>query len=274
MMRPKILCLHGSGTNAAIFAVQSRKLAALLAPHFDLVYVDAPLECGPGPGVLPFFEGAGPFRRWLFDERPGDLSPSADAAGDERNRGEGGERERVDLHPAESMDFLLATYRSKGPFVGVLAFSQGAKAGMLLLRRVQEERAKPNARPAGRGERVLTLPDFMVAVCGTAPFQGVGYRDDEGNGDGDGDLASAERAWNEERRRGFKESLAKGVVNVESIHVIGERDPWRPESEALVEFFDADNRRVIRFDGEHQMPVDYGVNTLLANLMVSAYEGL
>ncbi|SPQ22996.1 62a9a291-1933-4faf-8a90-64975e7c9db1 [Thermothielavioides terrestris] len=139
--KPILVFLHGAGTSASIFRLQSRRLAAQLSPHFDLVYLDAPHACPAGPGVLPFFEGCGPYLRWVDDEAP--------------------ERERA--------------YWAEG----------------------------------------------------------------EGG-------------------------------EVDRVHLIGEDDPWRPESEKLVEFFYEARRKVIVFEGGHQMPAAEWVNTQAVRVVLDA----
>jgi hypothetical protein len=123
-----------------------------------------------------------------------------------------------------------------------MGFSQGCKAALHLVRRLEEERRRGSL-------------EFALLVCGTAPFQGA--RDDSGRG------------------RQFKASLGKGVVKgVESIHVIADDDPWRPESEALLQFFNEQTRRVIRAQGGHHMPTEDNINKLLSGLILSCYEGM
>ena len=106
--KPRILCLHGGGTSALIFTIQTRKVQWALNQHFEFVFIDAPFESGPGPGVLPVFEDAGPYyrwARWYEDER--------------------GERLR---------DLIKATLEERGgPWIGVMGFSQGGRmaAGLL-----------------------------------------------------------------------------------------------------------------------------------------------
>lgn len=255
-MRPKILCLHGSGTSAAIFRIQSRKLAALLEPHFDLVYLDGPLPCDPGPGVLPFFAGCDPYLKWLRDE-----SPAEEADETQRQRAE---------------DMLLAEVERRGPFAGVLGFSQGAKVGMYLARRLEEgvmtmTRMGEEGEGEGEGEGVggkqpkldgKAALKFVVAVCGTAPFQGGrGFRRE-----GEEEEAAVLRT------RAHEECLGRGVVRARSIHIIAERDPWKRESEALMEFFDAAWRKVVRFSGEHHMPASDAVNRRVVRMILEAYR--
>ncbi|KAK4201950.1 putative serine hydrolase [Triangularia verruculosa] len=211
-MKPKILFLHGSGTNPLIFRIQSRALVSLLTPHFEVVFLPGFHECPAGPGVLPFFEGAEPYLKWLSDSTP--------------------QEEKV--HWSE-LERLVDEVERQGPFVGVVGFSQGAKAGMELVRYLEN-----------KGKEVR----FWVGVCGTVPFQGGG---------------------SEERKKGYRDSLGLGRVSkTASFHLIGEDDPWRGESEALVGFFDDGTRRVRRFNGGHQVPLNKGVNQELVDWALAA----
>ncbi|KAK0630942.1 multicopper oxidase-domain-containing protein [Bombardia bombarda] len=136
---------------------------------------------------------------------------------------------------------LAAEYRAQGPFFGIVGFSQGAKAAMYLLRHLEKEK---NKLPA-------VLPDFVMLVCGTSPFHYIHDKRDP----------------TDPKTIGYDESLAKGIVKVPSYHVIGNDDPFRPESEALQDFFDPSMRTLVRFKGGHQMPPgtqkEPGLNGLL-----------
>jgi len=227
-MQPKILCLHGGGTSAQIFNLQARKLVQLLKPHFDLVFPDGFLECDAGPGVLPIFKGCEPFRQWLHDT-PGGPEP------EEADWSSGVGRLAEDVLDRQ------------GPFVGVIGFSQGAKAAMHLLRFLEKREVT---------EGVLNPVRFAVLVCGTVPFQGV-------------------KGPHDARVQAHKESLGLGTVKTPSIHAIADDDPWRPESEALVEFFDGQSRRlVVRFRGGHYMPKDDAVNGTIVDFIQEEYDGM
>ena len=106
---PRILCLHGGGTSALIFKIQTRRLQYSLRDKFHFVFVDAPFESGPGPGVLPVFADCGPYYQWIYPPNP--LL--------------GQKRVRQVLREAIKSD--------EGKFVGLLGFSQGGKqtAGLL-----------------------------------------------------------------------------------------------------------------------------------------------
>lgn len=117
---PVILCLHGGGTNSTIFTIQTIRLQRALASHFDFVYLDAPFVAPPGPGVLPFFEGCGPFYRWGNHGSP-DLSE---------------ETKQKLLLRIQEVEEGTGEFASKGAreVVSVLGFSQGGRcaAGLVL----------------------------------------------------------------------------------------------------------------------------------------------
>ncbi|KAF2969145.1 hypothetical protein GQX73_g4382 [Xylaria multiplex] len=206
-MPPKILCLHGSGTSAAIFRIQAIRLSRILQSHFELVYVDGFIDTPPGPGVLPFFEGMEPYKRWLTDKD-----------GHEEN-------------PWPDLGKLVELFNRNGPFVGIIAFSQGAKAATYLLRWLEQ-----------RGQQL----DFAALFGGTVPFR----------------LKIGTEEWAE---------LIKPTIITRSIHVIGDDDPWRSESEALMEHYDKPTQSLIRFKGGHHMPVDPDINDKLAKLIIASH---
>ncbi|KAL8728942.1 MAG: hypothetical protein Q9166_005037 [cf. Caloplaca sp. 2 TL-2023] len=133
---PCLLCLHGGGTSAYIFSIQTRRLQRALAKHFRFVFVDGPFECPAGPGVLPFFEGMGPYRRWI----------------NEHGCDEDKVRPLLKKRMAED----------GGNFVGVLGFSQGARLALGLLHEKEERRAE-----------AFNHFGFGIFICGTYPPLGL-----------------------------------------------------------------------------------------------------
>lgn len=91
-----------------IFTFQARKLIRALKPHFRLVFIDGPFESAAGPGVLPVFEGAGPYYEWLAKDEEGEERVHALL--------------QKKLHEEDG-----------APYVGVMGFSQGTRfaAGLL-----------------------------------------------------------------------------------------------------------------------------------------------
>ncbi|KAL2163961.1 hypothetical protein VTH06DRAFT_3174 [Thermothelomyces fergusii] len=223
--KPAIVFLHGSGTNPDIFRMQTRKLAASLQHQFTLHYLAAPLPRGPGPGVLPYFEGCGPYLTWIDDTTP--------------------QSEKAYWDGSPHFERLLEQIkRLPGPVVGFVGFSMGGKVAMELTRRLERE-----------GDRRVKM---VVSVCGTLPLQG-GF-DERG-------------IRNEMKEKAYREILGRGRVRAKSIHLIGETDPWRPESEVLIDFFDEKGRSVIRFQGGHHMPLDDTLNRQVAKLILTACRG-
>ncbi|TLD19850.1 hypothetical protein PspLS_09591 [Pyricularia sp. CBS 133598] len=122
MDKPKILCLHGAGSSAAIFKVQLRRFIKAFNDRFEFVFANAPFECGIGPGMHPTFSGSGPFYRWQCEESN---SEHLGLTEQDINR----EREIVRDHLGN-----ILMKPTNAPFVGVMAFSQGCgiATGLLL----------------------------------------------------------------------------------------------------------------------------------------------
>lgn len=143
--KPAILCLHGGGTSAAIYKIQTLRLRRALETHFDFVFIDGPFITSPGPGVLPFFDDAGPYYSW---ERSTDLG-------------------RI---PDESMTLVRNTLkkgrsRTGHGFVAIMGFSQGAKLGAAVM---LEEQERSQLSPSGS----LQFGIFLMAICGTTQVSG------------------------------------------------------------------------------------------------------
>jgi pimeloyl-ACP methyl ester carboxylesterase len=148
---PRILCLHGSGTNVDIFQIQSRKLRGYLKDHFRFVFVNAPFPSPPGPGVLPFFDSDDDFYAWIPQRRRSrkPLARRIDLGKEEKEANEGLERALLEIGEYDA------------PFVGVMGFSQGAGMAASLLLRAQQ------ARDRGEESYWSTL-QFGILLNGTA----------------------------------------------------------------------------------------------------------
>ena len=125
---PAILMLHGGGSNATVFKIQSRRLLWNLEKQFRFVFAQAPIEGTPGFGMLPVFESCKPFYRWV------------------NRRFKAGESdvEGTPLEEVEVLDEILGKVMEENggveTFRGVLGFSQGARLvpGLLLRQKMQE----------------------------------------------------------------------------------------------------------------------------------------
>ncbi|KAF8864704.1 hypothetical protein BDZ45DRAFT_490178 [Acephala macrosclerotiorum] len=138
--KPTILCLHGGGTNRTIFNIQTIRIQRALATTFDFVFIDAPFEAPPGPGVMPIFEGCGPFYRWTKPGVPDDL-------------------------PEETHKLLHETLADPTRnFIGIMGFSQGAKtaAGLVLEQQLRSKSSPSDPKATKSGQFKFGI--FLNAV--------------------------------------------------------------------------------------------------------------
>jgi predicted esterase len=121
MSLPAILCLHGSGVNAKVFAFQLGSLQRLLSKTFEFVFLDAPFVREAGDGVLPFFDGCEPFFRWKSKSDDNTFT-----------------HEEIEN---ETKALIEKTLKSRDDWVGILGFSQGGRlaAGWLVEQEWREE---------------------------------------------------------------------------------------------------------------------------------------
>ncbi|KAK7434904.1 hypothetical protein CaCOL14_011172 [Colletotrichum acutatum] len=116
---PAILCLHGQGTNGAIFSHQSRALVKSLSDRFRFVFIDSPFTSWqPGPGVVPTYTDQKPYRRWHYDKAQVETGVSAEAVDAERAR----------VRALIARHFQAEAEEETGAgIVGIMAFSHGTR---------------------------------------------------------------------------------------------------------------------------------------------------
>ena len=229
---PRILCLHGGGTNAQIFRLQCRILIRHLLSSFRLVFAEAPFSSEAGPDVLSVYKEHGPFRRWLrfLPHHP--------------NIGARFVIEKIEdsLDDAQKEDDLKG---ATGEWVGLLGFSQGAKVCASLLLRQQicaqklgTHRSKTNYRfavlLAGRGPLVAMEPELMMTPA-LADASEIGSS-----------------AVLDERSLREKEH----ILHLPTIHVHGLRDPGLGLHRLMLEqYCERDSIRLLEWDGDHRVPI-------------------
>ncbi|KAL4786916.1 serine hydrolase FSH [Aspergillus varians] len=145
---PRVLCLHGGGTNACIFRMQCRMISHMLEPHFRFVYAEAPFDSMPGPDVAPVYAEYGPFKRWLPEHDIGE------------------DRAAISAIDRSIKKAMLEDDRSgaTGSWEGLLGFSQGAKLAASLAFRQQLRVEKLGWAKAGSDWK------FAVLMAGRAPI--------------------------------------------------------------------------------------------------------
>ncbi|KAF6825541.1 major facilitator superfamily transporter [Colletotrichum musicola] len=225
---PRILCLHGGGTNARIFKAQCRVIRAALAKDFRLVFVEAPYASIPGPDVTSVYGDWGPFKSWI---------PAGDV-------GTAGHSETVDraLRQAVDADDALG---ATGEWIAVLGFSQGAKlAASLLLRQQQQQHQQQGwmSEPMWSGE-TPAVPSFSfgVIMAGRAGLLDLGPGPWPAPARGQGGVLPMPTLKQQQR------------LDVASIHVHGLQDPGLElHRDMLNDFRDP---VLVEWDGGHRLPI-------------------
>lgn len=168
----------------------------------------APFPSPAGPGILPFFEGLGPYYRWLPPSevitletmKAGSSTPDLDK-----------EVERL------VRSTVSRIHTNGGRVVGLIGFSQGTKvvAGLLRARQIRNE-------VGARGEEWLDAFQCAVSVCGS-------YRPPLLPGCV-GKLPEVQRLGEQERQQVLGRKIQAPVF-----HVQGERDEWKWAGDGLIE---------------------------------------
>ncbi|MCJ1386711.1 hypothetical protein MMC17_009837 [Xylographa soralifera] len=249
---PRILCLHGGGSNARIFRTQCRVLRARLAPYFRLIFVDAPYFSGPGPDVVSVYAECGPFRSWILPKHSGRalVTPTS--------RGPVPAQVILGCADTDSVDRSIQAAMQQddrtgatGRWVGLLGFSQGAKlAASMLLRQQTEDEGNDRRESLNRqGTHSTTAPKrmgtwlrrreyrFAVLLAGRAPLNILVPDTPESS---------------------LKHSTADEplLLRLPTIHVHGLRDPGISMHRDLLDHCcEKGSTRLVEWDGDHRVPI-------------------
>jgi predicted esterase len=220
---PAILCLHGAGTNATIFRLQARMLVRKLSTSFRFIFVEAPFESLPGPGIVPTYEGMTPYLWWHCD---GNAAERFDISIEEVRR-----RKQV-------VRKMLADHLSDESVVGIMAFSQGARVATgVCLDSVLGARLK-----------------FAILIAATFPALGIDEHDD-------GEVSTPALEFGKVDQVSGKEpsgisASTRSLISIPSVHVQGTSDPWKAESARLRDaYFVEGDADLVTFSGAHTVPV-------------------
>ncbi|KAK6213784.1 hypothetical protein QIS74_09786 [Colletotrichum tabaci] len=236
----RFLCLHGMGTNSDVYEAQLAPIIAQLDPGHEFVFVDGLLDCEPADKVDAIFPG--PFS--CYYDKPV-LSQLQDA-----------------------YDVIYEVLREEGPFDGVFGFSQGgALAASLIL---HHQATNPYA------------PDlFKLAVftCASLPFDPESHRRaDKYHATVCPETGAVRvRDWAADERvealqingflrdaepgdvvlRRFHPARETARISVPTVHIMGARDPFCPQSRLLAELC-AGPAEIVAHQQGHQLPRDWG----------------
>lgn len=236
-IKPTLLAFHGSGSNAMIHTVQFARLSKYLNPTFEIVHLEGPFASAAGPGVLPFFEGCGPYKRWVpLTEQ---LSTSA------MKNGEGSSS--MALETETLVRTTISEIRAKGGrVVGLIGFSQGTRiiAGLL-------KGAEIAARLQDDGSDVSALDwlqdlEFGISVCDSYPPATLPLSVTKTLSSS---LVSADQ----------QEALLREKIRKPAIHVLGKQDEWMWAGRLFVEQVyevKEGQSEVLEADVGHQYPIE------------------
>ena len=245
---PRLLCLHGGGTNAKIFEAQCRALKSQLQPTFRLCFANAPFSSDAGPDVLSVYKDHGPFRRWL---RWAPWHPAIEA------------RAAV-LQIEDSLQAAMDEDDRKGAtgdWVGLLGFSQGAKlcASLLFRQQVREEwfggrRNGPDFRfavlLAGRGPLVSLDPELVMTPS----------------------LVDAAHVGSEVHVVPDARST-EHLLRLPTVHVHGLQDPGlEAHRELLKGYCERGSTRLVEWNGHHRIPIKSGVVATIVQQILAVAE--
>ncbi|KAF2125822.1 hypothetical protein P153DRAFT_298984 [Dothidotthia symphoricarpi CBS 119687] len=244
--KPTLLAFHGSGSNATVHTVQLARLTRLLKQHFEIESLQAPFPSPAGPGILPFFDGCGPFYRWL--------PPSEKITLEGMRRGDSTSA----LSPeVESLvrDAVKAA-RSRGSrVVGLVGFSQGTKVVAGLLRGSEVVRAA--REETGKLDEGTEWCDFGfgLSICGSyaPPLVPQGVLAHSG--------LTAER----------REEVLGRKIRTPTFHVQGRQDEWKWAGEGLIAgHYEVGEgmSEVVEWEMGHHYPVPVGDSERVRDWMV------
>lgn len=225
---PRILCLHGGGTNARIFRAQCRGLVAQLKSEFRFVFAQAPFPSHAGSDVLSVYSQWGPFRRWLRWRPEHPLASPFEII---RAIDDG-------LEGAMACDDATG---ATGEWVALLGFSQGAKVSASVLYR-QQIRGDMHPGPHFR---------FAILLAGRAPLIALDPEMETST-----DLPDASQITDLPDHRQKASYAPTPTLHIPSLHVHGLRDSGVELHRQLYEHCcEPDSRRCIQWDGDHRVPL-------------------
>nr|A0A5C1RHX3.1 RecName: Full=Esterase; AltName: Full=Ascochitine biosynthesis cluster protein 4 [Ascochyta fabae]QEN17972.1 serine hydrolase [Ascochyta fabae] len=229
---PRILCLHGGGTNARIFKAQCRQLSAQLKRDFRFIYAEAPWISIAGPDVLAVYGQWGPFKRWLrwSPEQP-DITTQETV-------------KELDQCLARAVEADNAC-GTTGEVVAILGFSQGAKVAASVLYWQQRSGQSLGLRASNSGYR------FGVLLAGSSPLVDLSTCEGDSNG-------LSENAWPGDDMIGPRAlDCDTHKLIIPTLHVHGLQDRGLRLHRALMEDFCApESTTLIEWDGVHRVPLN------------------
>ncbi|KAK5459663.1 hypothetical protein LTS15_003792 [Exophiala xenobiotica] len=269
---PAILCLHGGGSNATVFKIQTRRLIWQLEKQFRFVFAQAPIEGTPGFGMLPVFASCAPFYRWV------------------NRRFKAGESD-VETTPAAEVDTIDSIIRDVmeanggvDSFKGVMGFSQGARltAGLLLRQKIQERddlaASSESSSSSSTGAATTTTATTTTPSCSASASTGLGLKTKFAFGVMIGGpyppIGLSPSPSSDEVDIDIAMANYKLLKDIPTVHAWGRDDHIRPGCEALARLCESDHSFQMDFEGGHHLPLkDVEAKDLCDLIMAAWYAG-
>lgn len=217
-----LLCFHGTGAKGSIFNVQMARICYQLGDTFEFIFLDGPLECGPGPGVLPMFSGQEPYRGWF-----GGHDVSIDDSIRKIN-----EAVQKSLH-----DWRKSNVDADIDIVGGVGFSEGGLAltMMLWLQQEQQQRRQQQQQQQQQQALLSALPPLQFAAISCCFFP------------------REASMWLNARAQAEGETAA--LIDVPTLHIHGNRDFCLGRARQLVRnHYRPQCATIVQVDTSHHMP--------------------
>ncbi|KAI5238912.1 hypothetical protein E4T43_07096 [Aureobasidium subglaciale] len=230
----RFLCLHGMGTNSAIFAVQLGPILSRLedAGH-EFTFVDGLMECGSTEEIRSVFPG--PYLCYYN-------SPTLELV-------------------AAAFEYVHEIIEEEGPFDGVIGFSQGAALAASMLLQSAKQHKKPLFELAIFAGASLPfdiddesgLDEFYASMRGTKIWDNMFVGDDAI----DGPLGYP-RHFDPDRKpllaRYHPDKVSKTRISVPTLHIVGKEDAYVGQGRKLIKLCGQQDTVVIDHGEGHRIP--------------------
>ncbi|MCJ1391332.1 hypothetical protein MMC18_004195 [Xylographa bjoerkii] len=257
----KFLCLHGKGTSAEIFEMQTGAVFSLhaqflvaetitegfrnlLPKHFDYDFLEGEKEVPPAPLIAKVFPG--PYMSYLTDYSVSSIE--------------------------EQHEFIMNIVDEEGPFDGVMGFSQGASlaASILIHHQIEKPWLPPPFRVAvflcatyAHSRNSLDGKDVTDKV----PASGLPDRrrsTDSGYSSDDNSARDSIRV--------FYADSTKARIQIPTAHLYGENDSYLHESLEIVDLCDQRLSLEFKHKGGHEVPMDAVSNKKIRDIIAMTCE--
>ncbi|KAL9074402.1 MAG: hypothetical protein Q9157_004405 [Trypethelium eluteriae] len=258
---PRILCLHGGGTNASIFRAQCRILRRHLEHSFRLVFPDAPYLSKPGPDVTSVYADWGPFRSWMKPQPDTATAPTPFSIPVHRAHDV-----VMPVHESDATEVIAAIDASlddamraddeagaTGEWVGLLGFSQGAKLAASLLLREQDRMDNAGLTDQSRllksSSSRVPMFRFAILLAGRGPLVTL-----------DPEIQTFAES---------KAEVQEAILQLPTVHVHGLRDEGlKMHRELRNRCCTKESTTLVEWDGDHRVPIKAeDVEAIVAALM-------